>query len=299
MSYDLYFYKRKSSSLSEEQVKDYLNKSNHLVLEENGNQWSYHNEETGVYFGIDLNEPNTDAEEIEIWDSFEDYENLNFCFTINFIRPNFFGYESFPILDEIIDDLDLYILNMQDEIDPDNPQKFEKNYLGNQWIVQNERLVKDNFETFQVDFYSKENSDYIWNYQFNRNQLQDNLNEDIFVAGYILLKNINDGKIYRICVWPNHIPIIIPPVDFIIIQKNYKKFFRNVEESGLVSIQQIESKLGKYFEDFECEIPNLKVVYQESADKIKNEFNDLKIESQINDFGNLISLDRLVNVKPQ
>lgn len=298
MSYDLYFYKRKSSSLSVEQVKDYLNKSNHFVLEENGNQWSYHNEETGVYFGIDLNEPNTDAEEIEIWDSFEDYENLNFCFTINFIRPNFFGYESFPILDEIVDDLDLYILNMQDEIDPDNPQKFEKNYLGNQWIVHNERLVKDNFETFQVDFYSKENSDYIWNYQFNRNQLQDNLNEDIFVAGYILLKNINDGKIYRTCVWPNHIPVIIPPVDFIIIQKNYKKFFRNVEESGLVSIQQIESKLGKYFQDFECEIPNLKVVYQESADKMQKEFNDLKIESQVNDFGNLVSFDRLVNVKP-
>ena len=298
MSYDLYFYKRKSSSLSEEQVKDYLNNSNHFLLEGNENQWSYHNEETGVYFGIDWNEPNTEAEEIEIWDSFDDYENLNFCFTFNFIRPNFFGYESFPILDEIIDDLDLYILNMQDEIDADNPQKFEKDYLGNQWIVQNERLIRDNFETFQVDFYSKENSDYIWNYQFNRNQLQDNLNEDIFVAGYILLKNINDGKIYRVCVWPNHIPVIIPPVDFIIIQKKYKKFFKNVEESGLVSIQQIESKLGKYFQDFECEIPNLKVVYQESADKMQKEFNDLKIESQVNDFGNLISFDRLVNVKP-
>ena len=219
MSYDLYFYKRKSSSLSEEKVKDYLKNMNHFILVENETQWSYNNEETGVYFGIDWNEPNTEVEDIEIWDSFKDYENLNFCFTINFIRPNFFAYESFPILDEIIDDLDLYILNMQDEIDPDNPQKFEKDYLGNQWIIQNEKLVKDNFETFQIDFYSKEKSDYIWNYQLNRNQLQDNLNEDNFVAGYILLKNINDGKIYRVCVWPNHIPVILPPVDFIIIQK--------------------------------------------------------------------------------
>ncbi len=92
--------------------------------------------------------------------------------------------------------------------------------------------------------------------------------------------------------------MIIPPVDFIIIKKNYRKFFRNVEESGLVSIQQIETKLGKYFEDFECEIPNLKVVYQESADKMQKEFNHLKIESQVNDFGNLISIDRLVNAKP-
>jgi len=298
MSYDLYFYKRKSSNLSEQQVRDYLNNSNYFTLDENGSQWNYYNEETGVYFGIDWNEPNTEAEEIEIWDSFESYDNSNFNFTINFIRPNFFGYESFPILDEILEDLDLYVLNMQDEIDPDNPQKFEKAYLGNQWIVQNERLIKENFEAFQVDFYPKEHSDYIWNYQFNRNQLQENLEEDIFVAGYILLKNHSDGKIYRTCVWPNHIPVIIPPVDFIIIQKNYKKLFRNVEESGLVSIQQIEDKLGKYFEDFEFEIPNLKVVYQNNADKIQREFNDLKIEFQVHDFGNLISFDRFVNVKP-
>ena len=81
-------------------------------------------------------------------------------------------------------------------------------------------------------------------------------------------------------------------------KKNHKKFFRNVEESGLVSIQQIESKLGKYFQDFECEIPNLRVVYQENADKMQKEFNDLKIEFQVNDFGNLISFDRLVNAKP-
>lgn len=121
MSYDLYFYKRKSSNLSEQQVRDYLNNSNRFTLEENECQWNYYNEETGVYFGIDWNEPNTEDEEIEIWDNFEDYDNLNFCFTINFIRPNFFGYESFPILDEIIYDLDLYVLNMQDEIDPDNP----------------------------------------------------------------------------------------------------------------------------------------------------------------------------------
>lgn len=298
MSYDLYFYKRKSRSLSEEQVKDYLNNSNHFVLEENGRQWIYHNEETGVYFGIDWNEPNTETEELKIWDSFDDYINLNFCFTINFIRPNFFGYESFPILDEIVDDLDLYILNPQDEIDADHPQKFEKDYLGNQWIVQNEKLVKDNFEIFKIDFYSKENSDYIWNYQFHRNQLQDQLADDIFVAGYILLKNIDDGKIYRVCVWPNHIPVIIPPVDFVIIQKNYKKFFRNIEESGLVSMQQIESVLGNYFEDFACEIPNLKVIYQENADKMEKEFNDLKIQFQVNDFGYLVQFDRMVNAKP-
>lgn len=298
MSYDLYFYKKKSSSLTENQIQDYLNNLDNFVLDENEKQWTYENESTGVYFGIDWNEPNTDEEEIEIWDKFTNFENLNFSFTINFIRPNYFGYEVFPILDKIIEELDLYLLNPQDEIDADNPQKFENGYLENQWINHNEKLIIQNFEAFQVEYYSKDKSDYIWNYQFNKEILQDNLEEDIFVAGYILLKNKDDGKIYRVCVWPSHIPIIIPPVDYIVVQKEYKKLFRNVKESGLVSIQQIENKLGKYFENFEYKIPNLKVVYQNNADKMKKEFNELKIESEVKNFGDLISFDRFVNVKP-
>lgn len=298
MSYDLYFYKRKSNKLTENQVKDYLNSSGYFAADENGNQWDYYNEETGVYFGIDATEANIEEEEIAIWDNFEEYENLNFYFTINFIRPNYFGYESFPFLDKIIEDLDLFILNPQDKVDPENPQKFEKGYLQVQWINLNERISRESGEDFEIDFYSKRQSDFIWNYQFNRTKLQDDLKEDIFVAGYVLLKNRNDGKIYRVCVWPNHIPVIIPPVDFVIIKKDYKRFFKNISESGLVSFKQVESKLGKYFEDFEYKIPNLKVVYQKNADKMRKEFNDLTIEYQVSDFGTLLPFDKFVNVKP-
>lgn len=297
MSYDLYFYKRKSSNLTEEYVKNYLTRLDNFIFHENSIQWEYHNKETGVYFGIDWSNPNIDIEETEIWDNFEDFENLNFSFTINFIRPDYFAYESFPILDKIISDLNLYILNPQDEINPDHPQKFEKGYLVNQWINHNEKLIVKNLDEFRVDFYPKEKSDYIWNYQFFRNLLQESLVEDIFVAGYLLFKNDTDGKIYSACVWPNHIPLILPPVDFVIIKKEYKKFFRIINESGFVSIQQIENKLGKYFEDFDYKIPGLKILYQENADKMKREFNDLKIEFQANDFGNVISFDSFVNVK--
>src|SRR5699024_11050729 len=155
MSYDLYFYKKKSSNQSEKDIINYLNNSEYLTAEENETQWSYFNEETGVYFGIDLNEPNTETEDIEIWDNFSEYEYLNVNFTINFIRPNFFGYESFPILEKIIEDLDVYLLNSQDEIDPDNPQKFEKGYLEKQWIRHNEQLIIQHFSDFKVEYFDK------------------------------------------------------------------------------------------------------------------------------------------------
>lgn len=298
MSYDLYFYKKKSSNQSEKDVIDYLNNSEYLTTEENEIQWSYFNEETGVYFGIDLNEPNTVAEEIEIWDNFSDYEYLNINFTINFIRPNFFGYESFPILEKIIEDLNVYLLNPQDETNPDNPQKFEKGYLEKQWIKQNEQLTIQHFTEFQVEYFDKEKSDYIWNYSFIRNELQENLEEDIFVPGYFLLKNKIDNQIYRVCVWPKHIPIILPPVDFVIVQKEYRKLFKKVEESGLVSIKQINEKIGNYFEDFEYKNLRMRFIKQQNADIIKKEFNKLIIESQTKDFGESVSFDSFVNVKP-
>ena len=298
MSYDLYFYKKKSSNQSEKDIINYLNNSEYLTAEENETQWSYFNEETGVYFGIDLNEPNTETEDLEIWDNFSEYENLNINFTINFIRPNFFGYESFPILEKIIEDLDVYLLNPQDEIDPDNPQKFEKGYLENQWIRHNEQLIIQHFSEFQVEYFDKEKSDYIWNYSLIRNELQENLEEDIFVPGYFLLKSKIDNQIYRVCVWPKHIPIILPPVDFVIVQKEYWKLFKKVEESGLVSIKQINEKFGNYFENFEYENLKMRVIKQQNADKIVKEFNKLIIESQVKDFGESISFDSFVNVKP-
>lgn len=297
MSYDLYFYKRKDNKLSEEEICDYLDKNFPLNNSENSNQWTYENQDTGVYFGIDLNEQNSE-EEIEIWDNFSKFDNLNFNFTINFIRPNFFGYETFPILDKIIEDLDLYILNPQDEIDPDNPRKYEKGYLEKQWIEHNEKMILQNFEEFQVDFYPKEKSDYLWSFQYNREDLQNSVTEDIFVAGYFLIKRKSDGKLYSFCVWPSHIPIIFPPVDFVIIQKEYKRLFKTVKESGLVSFETIANEFGKYIENVECEIPNLKAIRPHNAEKIAKEFNSLKIEFDTKKFGDFVSFDRFVNVKP-
>ncbi|CAF2216564.1 unnamed protein product [Rotaria magnacalcarata] len=298
MSYDLYFYKKKSSNLSEKNLIDYLNETDFLTSEDNETQWNYFNEETGVYFSIDMNEPNTDSEDIEIWDSFNDYENLNIYFTINFIRPNFFGYEVFPILEKIINDLDIYLLNPQDEIDPDNPQKFEKGYLEKQWINHNEVLIIQNFREFNVEFFDKEKSDFVWKYSFVRNHLQENLEEDIFVPGYFLLKNKKDNQIYRVCVWPKHIPIILPPIDYVIIKKEYRKLFKKVEESGLVSIKQINEKFENYFEEFNFDNLKMRVIRQHNADKIGNEFNKIIIESQVKDFGESVSFDSFVNMKP-
>jgi hypothetical protein len=124
------------------------------------------------------------------------------------------------------------------------------------------------------------------------------LTEDIFVPGYFVLKSREDGQLYTACVWPQHIPIILPPVDYLIIQKKYKKLFKKVEESGLVAYDTIIKQFGDQFEEFEYEVPRLKLIRQANADTIEKQFNSLKLGEPVNEFGNGVAFDSFVNVRP-
>lgn len=297
MSYDLYFYKKKNSSLTEESFADYLTKNLNFNNSENSRQWSYENPETAVYFWIDWSESNTEDEDIQLFDKFDDFTNLNFTFGINFFRPQFFGLEIFPIIEKIIKDNDLWVLNPQDEEDPDHPRKFNPGYLKNQWIQHNNKVTIGQFNELDIEYYPLDKSNYMWWFLLNRDDLQNKLTEDIFVAGYFMIKSKDDGKLYTGCVWPEHIPIVLPPVDYVIIKKTIKTLFKTKEESGLVSYQTIMDTFGEYFESFENEIPDLKVLRQKNADLISKDFNKLTVRP-VKDFGVGVSFDKFVNVRP-
>ncbi len=298
MSYDLYFYKTKHDTLTEQAVSDYLNKTLQFNISDYSRQWDYENPETGVYFLIDWNDPNTDKEDIDIWDSFDEFEYLNFSFSINFFRPRYFALEIFPIIEKLIDELDLYILNSQDEDEVEIPKKFEKGYFQDQWIRHNDQVSITHFQELSLKFMPPEKSNAMWWFQLHRTELQDSLVEDIFVPGFFIINNKEDNKLYTACVWPQHIPIILPEVDYVIVKKKYKRLFKTVEENGLVSYKVILEELGEYFDDYDYPVLNLKVLKQDNADKMKHKFNSLKIYKTVEEFGSGVGKDGFVNVKP-
>lgn len=298
MSFDLYFYKRKGRDLTEEQVAEYLKQNIPHNNSDHPKQWNYENPETHVYFLIDWNEPEDDTERIETFDSFQDFTSLNFSFSINFFRPKFFGMEIFPIIEKFITDLDLFVLDPQDETDPDNPKKFPTGYFQEQWFQHNDRVTLNQFKELNFEYLSLEKSNYLWWYHTHKEQLQNSLREDIFVPGFIVLKSREDGQLYTSCVWPNHIPIVLPPVDFLIVQKEYKKLFKKVEVSGLVPYQTIMKVFGDKFEDLEYDVPHLKVIRQENSDKIEKQFNSLTLGKDAAEYGIGVAFDRFVNVQP-
>ena len=79
MSYDLYFFKRKESKLSEKDIENYL--TTNLVAEENG-QWIFQNDDTEVYYIFEKSETEIDEDEIEFIENYENFDNLNFTFIL-------------------------------------------------------------------------------------------------------------------------------------------------------------------------------------------------------------------------
>jgi hypothetical protein len=76
MSFDLYFYKRKDSQQTEEQLAEYLTKNLPHNISDHPRQWNYENPATGVYFLIDWNEVDDDPEYIENFDNFNEFKYL-------------------------------------------------------------------------------------------------------------------------------------------------------------------------------------------------------------------------------
>lgn len=138
----------------------------------------------------------------------------------------------------------------------------------------------------------------MWLHQYNRNSIQESLIEDIFVSGIFVIQSKKDNNLYTISMWPKHIPIIFPKVDYFIIKKEKKKFFRTSNESGIVSYNNMLKNLSNFIEDYPNQVPNLKIITPSNSNKISKLFNNLEIENEVLDFGNIITFDNFVNVKP-
>lgn len=295
MSYDLYFYKRKNSNLTESQIAQYLT-NNFTSTSQNDNQWFIENEDTETYFSFDQNEPETDEESIKLFENFTDFDNTHFTFNLNYLRPDFFGQFAFEFVDKFIKDLDLFVLNPQSTTDPDNPLKPKENELYENWSETNSRNSATFFKEYGLEFYPLEKSNDFYNYNRNKSLLQEKLGDNYYVPKLYLFKRKLDGQIVTICTWTEHIPNVFPPADYFLLTKKFKKLFRTVEEVGLISADTFKNKFGSFLDNFEFK--NCKIIHPDKAEKLKDIFNSTKIEHKLVDFAERIQIEKIVNAKP-
>lgn len=295
MSYDLYFYKRKTSDLTESQIAEYLN-NNLTSTSESETQWFVEDEDTETYFSVDQNEPEDEEDAIEFFESFADFDNTHFTFNLNYLRPDFFGRFAFEFVDKFIKDLDLFVLNPQSTTDPDNPLKPKENELYENWSETNARNSANFFKEYELEFYPLEKSNDFYNYNRNKALLQEKLGDNYYVPKLYLFKRKSEGQIVTICTWTEHIPNVFPPADYFLLTKKYKKLFRTIEEVGIISADTFKERFGSYLTDFEFK--NCKIIHPDKAEKVKDIFNSTRIEFKLADFFERVQFEKLVNVKP-
>ncbi len=293
MSYDLYFYKQKGTTLSENQIAKYLT-DNLVAANENANQWFYENEDTEVYYSFTQNEPEDDPESIELYESFTDFDNTHFSFNLNFMRPSFFGLEAFQFIEKLLADLNLFVLNPQGDFE--NPCKPTKNELFDNWNKTNLWASINHFKEMGSGYLAVDKSNEIWDYNFNRKRLQNELGEQYFVPKIFFFKTKKSNEVITITSWTEHIPMIIPSADFFLLTRQYKKLFRTIKDNILVSRQTIIDNFGSYFDDFIFQ--NCKIIHAKNAASVKDKFNSLKSEQTLADFAERLPMENLYNAKP-
>jgi hypothetical protein len=297
MSYDLFLYKTKGSSITEEEIASHLTDNLPFNVSESPRQWHYQNPQTNVYFLIDWLDSESDEEEnTDDPEELNDYVSLNFHININFARPSFFGYEIFPVLERLLKYIDVRILNPQGE----NvlPMRFNSTDLQKSWIDNNVWAIGALSRDVDLDYLPLEKSDYVWSYQWHRQALIDNIREDIYVPDIFVLNQSFKDQLCTAITWTSHIPTILPKVDLVIMRKEYTRFFKNVKENGVIAYEEVIRLLGHYFEDFDHSVPNLKILHQVNADRMAKAFNSLPMNKDMNLVGKLINLDGFVDVKP-
>lgn len=294
MSYDLFFYKQKESEISTEKISKYL--SDNLVPANEGNsQWFYENEDTEAYFSFDYNESDADYEPDEEVEPIEYFDDTNFSFNLNFMRPSFFGLEAFKFVEQFCKDLNLFVLNPQG--DSEQPYKPNQQEQFENWNKTNLWSSKEHFKEMQSCFLSEEETFKVWEFNSNRQKIQQKLGEGYFVPRIIFLKTKQKNEAITLTIWTEHIPIVLPTTDYILLTRQYKKFFRTVKDTVLVSRTTFINEFGNYFDNFD--FPNCKIIYTENAENIKGKFNSIKAEKELSNFAERLGMENLYNAKPE
>jgi hypothetical protein len=287
MSFDLTFYKKENHKGSTNMMVAFLN-TIPMVVSKTEDQVIYENEETGVFCLFEIYE--TEKNKNDKKNDFGDLEDTNLWFNLNYVRPDFFGIESFEIVDKLIEKFDLFVIAPQAEAEP---IKYKKGELLKSWLKSNEKISKAYFKEWELLYLDLKKSNYSWKFCYNKNKLQEKLTEEYFVPNIFYVNKNRTDIVETLCIWPEHIPFVLPKVDFVLIQRKTKKLFRTKEESGFVKYETIIEELGEYFENEN----DYKIIHPKNGKKIKHLFNSIEFFSTLEKYGNGVSVDKIVNYR--
>jgi len=278
VSFDLYFYSKNEDPEVNRHIKEYFAGKkffNVKALENEGSQFWYENENTGVYFCFDL----TTQPDEEDGEKKEGYYYIGLTFNINYMRPMFFSYEAMPIVEEISQKLGLLIADPQDKGNPDGiPKEYKADELMDSWNKSNE-WATDIYKQKGANLYYLDGSlsKLIWEYLMQKDELQEKLGDTTFVPKLFIIRLKDSAKLYTAITWNQSISEVIPKCDYLLIMQEKSKWFglSRTTSRMIVPYTQVVERLGSYLEPFDSVIPGTMILRPEKQFDALPEFNKL------------------------
>lgn len=233
MSYDLYL-KLRVGQFSRRQFTDYFAKRPRFQVQ--GSQAIYSNDETGVHFLAEHNEPSDEP----------DGEYYPVSININYVRPSYFVLEAEPEITALVRKFDMLALDPQ--MDGMGEGEYAVPALHSGWNCGNEfgyrAILGRPGELARRHLLPTAKLQAAWRWNFQRAGLQGTFGEDKFVPR-IFFANVR-GKVATLSVWTDGIPSCIPPTDYVVVYRQKLapwRFFRRVPDMALVRWSEIAALL--------------------------------------------------------
>ena len=236
MSYDLYL-KQRSGELSK---LDFLQFFAHRQNFNVGNaQAGYGNDETGVYFGFEMRDPDPDDTE----------EFYPIAFNINYFRPSYFILEAEPEVSAFVEQFDLVVLDPQ--MHGMGEGEYSSSALISGWKYGNEfgyeAVLRDPNNRNNLSSLPSAELTRLWRWNYFRCELQIEVGDSMFVPRIMLVQI--DGGSRTVAAWPDGIPVVLPYVDYVVIGRDEfapRKWLRRQKDHIFVSWNELHPNISNY-----------------------------------------------------
>lgn len=236
MSYDLFFRPSRGTGPSPEELLAYFDGRARYRIE--GTEAWYQNDDTGVYFVFEVG----DQEEEEAAGL------VPVAFNLNYVRPHVFGLEAELELARFVAHFDLLVRDPQTSGAGEGAYSAERFLRG--WDAGNELACRAGHRTpgdAEVRHLPRETLDRVWRWNYTRDELYEQLEQDLFVPRILFAEH--DGRLKLAVVWPDAIATVLPEVDLVILGRQAlapRRMFRSRPDHAVVSFDAIRELISDF-----------------------------------------------------
>lgn len=240
MSYDLYFHRRDDAAVLPGAFNAYF--ASRANYGQNGDPGFYANDDTGVYFSFQISDDRDGDEE-------SGRPAAAATFNVNYVRPHIFGLEAEPELAAFVRHFDLTVEDPQ--LSGMGEGEYSRDGFLAGWNAGNDfgyRAMADRSGPSFADYVlPTERIETCWRWNLARRRLQQRLGDEVFVPRIMFIEVA--GKPLSICAWPDGIPIALPQVDAVVVDRDElapRRLFGRRKDMCLAMLAEAQPVLAQF-----------------------------------------------------